>query len=277
MRSRLSSPTSSRATSSRLAAARDVLGAVSQGWDACETRAGGHAGGDGSRSRCEEYTQILLFFKGFQALQAYRVANALWLDDRKPLALLLQSRISEIFHVDIHPGATIGEGVMLDHATGVVIGETAVVGDNVSILHGVTLGGTGVKDGDRHPKIGDGVVIGAGVTILGNIRVGANSKIGAGSVVLKEIPRTARWGSRRDWSGDPSPPQSPAWIWTRCPAWRTTCTTSDSFLARNARKCAFSSSFAMNVPTDHHTQRPAPKVENSASTCMILVGFLFEI
>lgn len=137
---------------------------------------------------CEEYTQILLFFKGFQAVQAYRVANALWLDDRKPLALLLQSRISEIFHVDIHPGATIGEGVMLDHATGVVIGETAVVGDNVSILHGVTLGGTGVKDGDRHPKIGNGVVIGAGVTILGNIRVGANSKIGAGSVVLKEIP-----------------------------------------------------------------------------------------
>ena len=167
---------------------------------------------------------------------------------------------------------------MLDHATGVVIGETAVVGDNVSILHGVTLGGTGVKDGDRHPKIGDGVVIGAGVTILGNIRVGANSKIGAGSVVLKEIPENCTAvGIPRDWSGTQAPPQSPAWIWTRCPAWRTMCTTSDSFLARNARKCAFSSSFAMNVPTDHHTQRPTPKVENSASTCMILVGFLFEI
>lgn len=137
---------------------------------------------------CDKYVHILLFFKGFQAIQAHRVAAALWRQDRKPLALLLQSRISEIFHVDIHPGATIGEGVMLDHATGVVIGETAVIENNVSILHGVTLGGTGTKDGDRHPKIGTGVVIGAGVTILGNIRVGANSKIGAGSVVLKEIP-----------------------------------------------------------------------------------------
>lgn len=137
---------------------------------------------------CDKYLQILLFFKGFQAIQAHRVAAAMWRQDRKSLALLLQSRISEVFHVDIHPGATIGEGVMLDHATGVVIGETAVVENNVSILHGVTLGGTGTKDGDRHPKIGTGVVIGAGVTILGNIRVGANSKIGAGSVVLKDIP-----------------------------------------------------------------------------------------
>lgn len=137
---------------------------------------------------CDKYLQILLFFKGFQAIQAHRVAAALWRQDRKPLALLLQSRISEIFHVDIHPGATIGEGIMLDHATGVVIGETTVIENNVSILHGVTLGGTGTKDGDRHPKIGTGVVIGAGVTILGNIKVGANSKIGAGSVVLKEIP-----------------------------------------------------------------------------------------
>lgn len=137
---------------------------------------------------CDKYLQIILFFKGFQAVQAHRVANALWRQNRRPLALLLQSRISEIFHVDIHPGATVGQGVMLDHATGVVIGETAVVGNNVSILHGVTLGGTGVKDGDRHPKIGDGVVIGAGVTVLGNITVGANSKIGAGSVVLQDIP-----------------------------------------------------------------------------------------
>ena len=140
---------------------------------------------------CDKYLQILLFFKGFQAIQAHRVAAALWRQDRKPLALLLQSRISEIFHVDIHPGATIGEGVMLDHATGVVIGETAVIENNVSILHGVTLGGTGTKDGDRHPKIGSGVVIGAGVTILGNIKVGANSKIGAGSVVLQEIPENS--------------------------------------------------------------------------------------
>ena len=96
-----------------------------------------------------------------------------------------------MFGVDIHPGATIGQGVMLDHATGVVIGETAVIENNVSILHGVTLGGTGTKDGDRHPKIGSGVVIGAGVTILGNIKVGANSKIGAGSVVLQEIPENS--------------------------------------------------------------------------------------
>jgi serine O-acetyltransferase len=140
---------------------------------------------------CDKYLQILLFFKGFQAIQAHRVAAALWRQDRKPLAMLLQSRISEIFHVDIHPGATIGEGVMLDHATGVVIGETAVVENNVSILHGVTLGGTGTFDGDRHPKIGSGVVIGAGVTILGNIKVGANSKIGAGSVVLQEIPENS--------------------------------------------------------------------------------------
>ena len=137
---------------------------------------------------CDKYLQIILFFKGFQAVQAHRVANALWRQNRRPLALLLQSRISEIFHVDIHPRATVGQGVMLDHATGVVIGETAVIGNNVSILHGVTLGGTGVKDGDRHPKIGDGVVIGAGVTVLGNITVGANSKIGAGSVVLQDIP-----------------------------------------------------------------------------------------
>ena len=136
---------------------------------------------------CDRYLAIVLFFKGFQAIQAQRVAHSLWLDDRKPLAFLLQNRISEVFHVDIHPGAVLGQGMMMDHATGVVIGETAVVGENVSILHGVTLGGTGTSKGDRHPKIGDGVVIGAGVTILGNIKVGKNSKIGAGSVVLEEI------------------------------------------------------------------------------------------
>jgi len=136
---------------------------------------------------CDRYLAIVLFFKGFQAIQAQRVAHSLWLDDRKPLAFLLQNRISEVFHVDIHPGAVLGQGMMMDHATGVVIGETAIVGENVSILHGVTLGGTGTSKGDRHPKIGDGVVIGAGVTILGNIKVGKNSKIGAGSVVLEEI------------------------------------------------------------------------------------------
>lgn len=160
---------------------------------------------------CDKYLQILLFFKGFQAVQAHRVAHALWKENREPLALLLQSRISEVFHVDIHPGAVIGEGVMLDHATGVVIGETAVVGNNVSILHGVTLGGTGTRDGDRHPKIGDGVVIGAGVTILGPITVGANSKIGAGSVVLREIPpNRVAVGIPARLVGKPSPSAEPS-------------------------------------------------------------------
>jgi len=137
---------------------------------------------------CDKYVMILLYFKGFQALQAQRIAHSLWLKGRQSLALLLQHRISEAFHVDAHPAAKIGKGVMIDHATGVVIGETAVVGDNVSILHNVTLGGTGTTDGDRHPKIGDGVVLGAGATILGPVIVGTNVKIGAGSVVLQDIP-----------------------------------------------------------------------------------------
>ena len=137
---------------------------------------------------CDRYLAIVLFFKGFQAIQAQRVAHSLWLEDRKALSFLLQNRISEVFHVDIHPGAVLGQGMMMDHATGVVIGETAVVGENVSILNGVTLGGTGTSQGDRHPKVGDGVVIGANVTILGNINVGADTKIGAGSVVLDDIP-----------------------------------------------------------------------------------------
>jgi len=104
------------------------------------------------------------------------------------MALLTQSRISEVFAVDIHPGAKIGRGILLDHATGIVIGETAVIGDNVTILHNVTLGGTGKVSGDRHPKIGDGVLIGAGTKVLGSIRIGEGAKIGAGSVVLKEVP-----------------------------------------------------------------------------------------
>jgi len=137
---------------------------------------------------CDKYSQCLLYFKGFQAIQAYRVAHWLWTSGRKTLALALQSRISEVFQVDIHPAARIGSGILLDHATGVVIGETAVVGDNVSILHNVTLGGTGAQGGDRHPKVGDGVLIGAGVSILGNVKIGEGSKIGAGSVVLKEVP-----------------------------------------------------------------------------------------
>ncbi|KAL1537239.1 Diamine acetyltransferase 1 [Salvia divinorum] len=140
---------------------------------------------------CCGYAQCFLNFKGFLACQAHRLARKFWIDGRAAAALLIQSRVSEVFAVDIHPGAAIGSGIMMDHATGVVIGETAVVGDGVTILHGVTLGGTGKDGGDRHPKIGDGVMIGAGAKILGNIVVGPNAKIGAGAVVLKEVPAGA--------------------------------------------------------------------------------------
>ncbi len=133
------------------------------------------------------FSQPLLYFKGFHALQSYRVAHYYWTHDRQALALYLQSRISEVFAVDIHPGARIGKGIMFDHATSVVIGETAVVEDDFSMLHEVTLGGTGKVGGDRHPKIGRGVVIGAGAKVLGNIKVGDGAKIGAGSVVLEDI------------------------------------------------------------------------------------------
>ncbi|GAV59868.1 Hexapep domain-containing protein/SATase_N domain-containing protein [Cephalotus follicularis] len=137
---------------------------------------------------CISYVHCFLYFKGFLACQAHRVAHKFWSQGRTVMALLIQSRVSEIFAVDIHPGAKIGRGILLDHATGVVIGETAVIGDNVTILHNVTLGGTGKVSGDRHPKIGDGVLIGAGTKVLGNIRIGVGAKIGAGSVVLKEVP-----------------------------------------------------------------------------------------
>jgi serine O-acetyltransferase len=127
-------------------------------------------------------------FKGFQALQAYRVAHWLFLQGRRHDALTLQSRISKIYGVDIHPAAKIGSGVVLDHGTGIVIGETAEVGDDVTFLHHVTLGGTGKESGDRHPKVGNGVFFGAGASILGNIKIGEGSRIAAGSVVLKEVP-----------------------------------------------------------------------------------------
>lgn len=137
---------------------------------------------------CHQLIQPILFFKGFQAVQAYRVAHWLWLEGRKPMAWLIQMRASEVYGVDIHPGARIGQGIMIDHAHSIVIGETAVVGDNVSMLHSVTLGGTGKADGVRHPTIEDGVLIGAGAKVLGNIRVGHCSRIAAGSVVLNEVP-----------------------------------------------------------------------------------------
>lgn len=137
---------------------------------------------------CFSYCSALLYFKGYHCLQSYRVAHALWKQGRKVLASALQSRISEAFGVDIHPAATIGEGILLDHAMGVVIGETAIVGNRVSMMHGVTLGGTGKEVGDRHPKVGDGALLGACVTILGNIRIGEGAMLAAGSVVLKDVP-----------------------------------------------------------------------------------------
>ncbi len=137
---------------------------------------------------CNEYSVPLLYFKGFHALQSYRAANWFWKQGRTSLALAMQSRISEVFAVDIHPAARIGSGILIDHATGIVIGETAVVEDDVSFLHEVTLGGTGKDRGDRHPKVGKGVLIGAGVKILGNVRIGEGAKIGAGSVVLQPVP-----------------------------------------------------------------------------------------
>ncbi|MEZ5754401.1 MAG: serine O-acetyltransferase [Paracoccaceae bacterium] len=137
---------------------------------------------------CHRFIQPILFFKGYQAVQAYRIGHWLWTQGRKDLAYFVQMRVSEVFGVDIHPAARVGKGLMIDHAHSIVIGETAVVGDNVSMLHSVTLGGTGKEDGDRHPKIGNGVLIGAGAKVLGNISIGNCSRIAAGSVVLQDIP-----------------------------------------------------------------------------------------
>lgn len=136
----------------------------------------------------EDHLTPFLYFKGFQALQLHRVGHVLWHHRRRELATYLQSRVSEIFQVDIHPAARFGVGVFIDHATGIVIGETAVVGNDVSILQDVTLGGTGKVSGDRHPKVGDGVLLAAGAKVLGNITIGEGAKVGAGSVVLKSVP-----------------------------------------------------------------------------------------
>jgi serine O-acetyltransferase len=137
---------------------------------------------------CKGYVQPFLFFKGFQALQTQRVAHWLWTQGRETIAFYLQSRMSEVFQVDIHPATRIGSGVFVDHGTGIVIGETAVIGDDVSMLQGVTLGGTGAERGDRHPKIGKGVLLGAGAKVLGNIHIGDYAKVASGSVVLKPVP-----------------------------------------------------------------------------------------
>jgi serine O-acetyltransferase len=136
----------------------------------------------------ETYFPALLFFKGFHALQAYRLSHRLWNEGRELAALLVQSRMAQVYGVDIHPAARIGRGIMIDHGTGVVVGETAVIEDDVSILHEVTLGGTGKETGDRHPKVRAGVLIGAGAKLLGNVEIGAGAKVGAGSVVLADVP-----------------------------------------------------------------------------------------
>ncbi|WP_068085494.1 serine O-acetyltransferase [Polycladidibacter stylochi] len=136
---------------------------------------------------CLRYLEPLLYFKGFHALQTQRLAHSLWLSGRKDFALYLQSRCSEIFQVDIHPAVPMGRGIFIDHGTGVVVGATAVIEDNVSILQGVTLGGTGKESGDRHPKVRYGVLIGAGAKVLGNIEIGHCSRVAAGSVVLKDV------------------------------------------------------------------------------------------
>ncbi|MBU1174350.1 MAG: serine O-acetyltransferase [Alphaproteobacteria bacterium] len=137
---------------------------------------------------CHRAIEPLLYFKGYHAIQTHRFAHALWNKGRKDLALYLQSRSSLVFQADINPNVPIGKGIMLDHGTGLVVGETAVIGDDVSILQGVTLGGTGKEDGDRHPKVESGVLIGAGAKILGNITIGCCARIAAGSVVLKAVP-----------------------------------------------------------------------------------------
>ena len=153
---------------------------------------------------CRRLIDPLLYFKGYHALETFRFSHALWHSGRYDFALYLQSLSSRILQVDIHPAARIGKGVMLDHATGIVIGETAVIGDNCSLLHGVTLGGTGNERGDRHPKIGSGVMMGSGAKILGNIKVGDCVRVAAGSVVLQDVP------PRRTVAGVPARDVGPA-------------------------------------------------------------------
>jgi len=134
------------------------------------------------------YLPVILYLKGFQSIQAHRLAHFLWINNRRDLALFIQSRNSAVFTVDIHPACVMGKGIMFDHATGIVIGETSVIEDNVSIMQSVTLGGTGNEKGDRHPKIRSGVLVSAGAKVLGNIEIGTGAKIGAGSVVLNDVP-----------------------------------------------------------------------------------------
>ncbi len=147
-----------------------------------------YSGGAHARPAVDKYSTPLLYLKGFHALQAYRIGHWLWTQGRRALAIFLQNQVSVSFQVDIHPAAKIGRGIMLDHATGIVVGETAVIEDDVSILQSVTLGGTGKTSGDRHPKIREGVMIGAGAKILGNIEVGVARRLAPVSVVLQPVP-----------------------------------------------------------------------------------------
>ena len=137
---------------------------------------------------CTRFIEPILYFKGFHAIQTHRLANWSWKKGRKDFALYLQSRSSQVFQTDINPTSELGRGIFMDHATGIVIGATAVIGDDVSILQGVTLGGTGKEEGDRHPKVKNGVLIGAGAIVLGNIEVGACSRVAAGALVVKPVP-----------------------------------------------------------------------------------------
>ncbi|MCY3879547.1 MAG: serine O-acetyltransferase [Rhodobacteraceae bacterium] len=137
---------------------------------------------------CNSFIQPLMYFKGFQAMQCYRVGHWHWQQGRRDIAYHIQMRASEVFGVDIHPCAVLGQGILIDHAHSIVIGETSVIGDNVSMLHSVTLGGTGKEGGDRHPKVAEGVLLGAGAIVLGNIEVGKCSRVAAGSVVLHDVP-----------------------------------------------------------------------------------------
>jgi len=137
---------------------------------------------------CDNYCKPFLHYKGFQATQAYRFAHLLWEDGRTALARYIQSQSSRVFGVDIHPAAKIGYGLMLDHASDIVIGETAEVGNNVSMLHGVSLGGSGASSGKRHPVVGDGVMVSCGAQLLGRIHIGEGVRIGGGSLILESVP-----------------------------------------------------------------------------------------
>ena len=165
---------------------------------------------------CDRYSTPMLYYKGFHALQTHRVAHRMWLEGRRSLAFFLQHRSAVVFGVDIHPGAKIGSGILIDHAHGLVIGETCVIEDDVSLLHAVTLGGTGKEVGDRHPKVRRGVLLSAGAKVLGNVEIGEGAKVAAGSVVLTSVPKhTTYAGIPAKQVGVPADP-APAIMMNHC-------------------------------------------------------------